>query len=281
VFLILNGGALAQTNARPKFEVASIKPAAPNAQGTSVRPGPGGGVNVINMTLKQLMAIAFGVQAFQISGGPSWLDSVHYDIIAKPETKPEQDEIPPMIQSLLEERFQLAIHREVKELPVYALVLARKDGNLGSNLVESKEGSCTPMDPSSPLPQPINLGRSGRGGNTATTRLCGWMLMSGPSLEAIGIPLASMLPMLSRHLGRPVIDKTGLEGKFDISVDWGPGGGSARAGRGGRGEAPTVGAAVDTSIFVAFQEQLGLKLESQKGPGEIIVVDRVQRPSEN
>jgi uncharacterized protein (TIGR03435 family) len=107
------------------------------------------------------------------------------------------------------------------------------------------------------------------------------MLMSGPSFEAISIPLTNMLPMLSRHLGRSVIDKTGLEGKFDISVYWGPDGGRTRGGRGSGGDAPASGATADNSIFAAFQEQLGLKLESQRGPGEIIVIDRVQRPSEN
>jgi uncharacterized protein (TIGR03435 family) len=275
----LNCGAIAQTDARPRFEVASIKPAAPNAQEMFLRPGPGGGVNAINMTLKELVAIAFNVQVYRISGGPLWLDSVHYDIIAKPEAKPKPDEIPAMVQSLLEERFQLATHREMREFPVYAMVLARKDGKRGPGLVESKEGSCTPMDdPYGPLPNP---GRSARGGTNTTTRACGWMLMSGPSFEAIGIPLTSMLPILSRHLGRSVIDKTGLEGKFDISVHWGTDGGGARGGRGSGDKTPTAGATTDDSIFSAFQEQLGLKLESQRGPGEIIVIDRVRRPSEN
>jgi uncharacterized protein (TIGR03435 family) len=146
MFLILNCGAAAQTDARPRLDVASIRPAAPNAQGMFIRPGPGGGVNITNMTVKELAAIAFSVQAFQIAGGPSWLDSAHYDIIAKPETKPKHDEILAVIQALLEERFQLAIHREMKESPVFAMVLARKDRKLGPGLVEAKEGSCTPMD---------------------------------------------------------------------------------------------------------------------------------------
>jgi uncharacterized protein (TIGR03435 family) len=227
---------IAQTGVHAKFEVASVKQAAPNAQGMSVVPGPGGGINITNVTLKQLMTIAFSVQPFQISGGPAWLDSAQYDIVAKPETRPKQDETRLMIQSLLEERFQLVFHRETKEGPVFAMVLARKDGKLGSSLVQSKEGGCTLMDPSSPV--------------AVSARSCGWMLMSGPSFEATSIPLANMLPMLSRYLGHPVIDKTGLNGKFDISVHWGPDYGGARAGRGNGGQTATS----DTSIFTAFQE---------------------------
>src|SRR5580704_3028348 len=125
--MIFTGGAGAQTDAHLEFEVASVKPAAPGAPGTMIRFGPGGGLTITNMTLKELIVIAYRIQPFQISGGPSWLDSAHYDIMAKPEAKPKQAEIPLMLQALLADRFQLALHREKRELPIYALVVARKD----------------------------------------------------------------------------------------------------------------------------------------------------------
>src|SRR5271169_2652300 len=98
----------------PAFEVASIKPSAPDARGMFIRPGPGGGVSITNMTLKEMIVIAWRVQPFQISGGPPWLDSLHYDVIAKPEAKPKQGEISLMLQSLLQERFQLTLRHETK-----------------------------------------------------------------------------------------------------------------------------------------------------------------------
>src|SRR5215467_5171170 len=142
LLMILARDVSAQTKAH--FEVASIKPAAPGALGMFIRPDPGGGVTITNMTLKEMIVHAWRVQPFQISGGPAWLDSVHYDVIAKPETRTTPLEIPVMLQALLKDRFQLAIRRQTRELPIYALVLARKDGKLAPGMKESKEGSCTP-----------------------------------------------------------------------------------------------------------------------------------------
>src|ERR1700688_3687058 len=99
LLMILSGGVIAQTFGPPAFEVASIKPSAPDARGMYIRPGPGGGVSITNMTLKELIVIAWRVQPFQISGGPTWLDSVHYDVTAKPEAKPKPAEMSQMLQS--------------------------------------------------------------------------------------------------------------------------------------------------------------------------------------
>jgi uncharacterized protein (TIGR03435 family) len=270
-FLIVSGGAMAQTNARPEFEVASIKPAEPGARGMFIRATPGGRVNITNMTLKEMIVIAWRIQPYQISGGPAWLDSVHYDISAKPENSPKDGEISLMLQSLLADRFQLTIHRETKELPVYALVMARKDGKLGPGLAESKEGSCTQPDLSKPppLPEPGKLPALSCGGFIAQPRL----------LRGVSVALAQMTPVLARILGRSVVDKTGLTGKFDISLEWIP------------DEAQALQLAPDApklpsdaggpSIFTAIQEQLGLKLESQKSPVEVFVIDRAEKPSEN
>jgi uncharacterized protein (TIGR03435 family) len=264
--LLVAGVIYGQTKA--EFEVASIKPSAPDARGMFITPGPGGGVTITNMTLKEMIVLAWRVQPHQISGGPAWIDSIHYDVVAKPEGTPQQAELPLMIQSLLEDRFQLAIRRETKELPIYALVVARKDGKLGPGLKESKEGSCEPPDPNKP-PPPLRPGER-------PTFACGGAMMSPRSFAGVSIKLDNLMPGLSRLLGRTVVDRTGLTGNFDITVEWTPDEtqalqppGAAASGAGG------------PSIFAAFQEQLGLKFESQKGPVEILVIERAERPSEN
>jgi uncharacterized protein (TIGR03435 family) len=265
------GQASAQQDSRPQFEVASIKPSSPDARGMFISPGPGGGVRITNMTLKEMIVLGWRVQPFQVSGGPSWLDSVHYDVVAKPEAKPKQDELAVMLQALLADRFQLVIRRETKELPLFALVLARKDGKLGSKLVPH-EGDCTPPDPSKPPPPP----EPGK----PPALFCGGMMMGPRGMNAIGVPIANLLPMLSRILATKVVDKTGLTGNFDVSAEWAQDESVSLGLPQGLPPAPpsdTTG----PSIFTALQEQLGLKLESQKGPVEILVVDRAEKPSEN
>jgi uncharacterized protein (TIGR03435 family) len=266
-------GLIAQTDARPQFEVASIKPAAPDARGMGVRFSPGGRVNITNMPLKELIVIAWRIQPFQISGGPPWLESAHFDISAKPETKPKQSELPLLLQSLLEDRFQLAFHRENKEMPIYGLVLARKDGKLGPNLVESKEGTCTQPDPTRPPPPPAP--------GQPPPRICGGMMMGLSRLNAVGVPVANLAPMLSRMLGRTVVDQTGLTGKFDISMEWVPDETQALQLPPDAPRPPPPSDPSGPSLFTALHEQLGLKLESQKGPVEMFVIERAEKPSEN
>jgi uncharacterized protein (TIGR03435 family) len=254
-----------------EFEVASVKPAAPGVRGMLIRPGPNGGVNISNMTLKELIVLAWRVQPFQISGGPAWLDSIHYDIIAKPESRPRQGDIPLMLQSLLRDRFQLTIHRETKELQIYALVLANKSGKLGPGLVESKEAGCTPPDPSKPrIPDP------GKPPELA----CGQMFAQPSRFRGIAMPVERMIPVLSRFLDRTIVDKTGLAKNYDIDLQWTPDENQLRL-LPSEVPKPLLGDPGGPSIFTALQEQLGLKLESQKGLVEMIVIDRAEKPSEN
>jgi uncharacterized protein (TIGR03435 family) len=237
-----------------------------------IQPGPGGGLRITNMTLKEMIVIAYRVQPFQITGGPPWMDSLRYDIVAKPETKPKQGEIPLMLQALLADRFQVTLRSETKELPIYALVLAKKDGKPGPQMVESKEGTCIMPDPTKPPPPP-------EPGKPPALR-CGQMMMSPRHLTAISNPVSGMIPMLSRLLGRTIVDKTGLTAKFDITLDWTPDESQTML---LPPDAPKPPAS-DTpgpTIFTALQEQLGLKLESQKGPVETFIVERAEKPSEN
>jgi uncharacterized protein (TIGR03435 family) len=265
-------GALAQTDGRPSFEVATIKLAATNARGTFIEFAPGGRINLTNMTLKGMIGFAWDVQAFQISGGPSWLDSIRYDVTAKPERSPKSGEFPAMVQALLADRFQLAVRHGAKELPIYALILARKDGRLGPGLTESKEGSCTPFDPSRPPQRPLP--------GTAPRRICGNSSVNPSRLAAIGVPIVNLVPMLQMVLGRTVVDRTGLTGNFDVSMEWAPDETQAMQWPPDVPRPPQSNAA-GPSLFAAIQEQLGLKLESAKGPVEVIVIDRAERPSDN
>jgi uncharacterized protein (TIGR03435 family) len=262
---------LAQEQKHLEFEVASIKPAAPDARGRSIRPSPGGRVNIGNMPLKEMITLAWRIQPYQIVGGPPWFDSAGFDISAKAADTLKDGELQLMLQSLLENRFQLAHHMETRDLPIYALVMARKDGRLGPKLTEAKEGGCTMPDPSAPPSPPVP--------GQPLPRNCGQMQAGLRNIRAVGIQISLLVPMLSRLLGRTVVDKTGLAGKYDLDVQWTfdeaivlqlpP-------------DAPKpVSDGSGPSIFTALQEQLGLKLESQKGPVEVFVVDRAEKPSEN
>ena len=126
LFLVMRVEAIAQI--RPEFEAASIKPAAPDERATVIAMPPGGRLEIVNMTLKAMIENAYSIQPFQISGGPGWLDSDHYNISAKAGIAVKREEVLLRLQSLLADRFGIVVRREVKQLPVYALVMARKDG---------------------------------------------------------------------------------------------------------------------------------------------------------
>lgn len=273
LFTLLSIAAAAQTAPAPKFDVASIKPAAPGGRGGMVRMLPGGRIHVANISVKDLIVMAYKIQPFQVSGAPSWTESERYDIEAKPDSPVKSTEWGVMMQGLLADRFGLVFHKETKESQIYALVLARKDGKLGANLTESKEGNCTQFDPSKPPPRP-----------EPGMRGCGSLMMSPRQIMGYGIPIERLVPMLSRIVGREIVDQTGLTGNYDVKIDYTPdeaqmammappGAMPPQSGPGGDSTGP--------SIFTALQEQLGLKLESQKGPVDIYVIDKITKPSDN
>jgi len=258
--------------AQPAFEVASVK-AAPPLTGGHMMIGMGndpGRVNYTNVSLRDVLPRAYGVKRYQIAG-PSWLDSERFDIVAKvPENTPKE-QIPAMLQTLLAERFKLKVHREQKELPIYALVV----GKNGPKLEKAED------DGQGPGP---GLGR-------------GMMMVGNGRMEMKRATMSGFSDLLSNMLDRPVIDMTELPGSYNIALDvsmeehagfrgammrrMGPGPG----GPGGPGPGEGGGAASDgapaPSIFVAVQ-QLGLKLEPRKAPLEIIVVDDGDKvPTEN
>jgi bla regulator protein blaR1 len=236
------------TTAPKEFEVASIKPSAPGGRGIRVQIAPGGRLDAGNITVKFLIQQAYGVKDFQISGGPGWINSERYDLVAKADGDVgRMEQIRPLIQKLLADRFQLTVHRDTKELPIYALVVAKN----GSKLKESAANG--------PGPQ-IRMGRG---------------LINGQ-----GMGMEMLANQLSNAIGRTVLDKTGLKGQYDIKLEFTPEDGPGH----GPGDGPEAAPPPDTagpSVFTALQEQLGLKLESSKGPVEIIIIDRIEKPTEN
>lgn len=253
---------------RPAFEVASIKP---NKSGDLTRlmaPQPGGRFIATNVTLSALIWRAYSLQGSQLAGGPSWLDSDRFDITAKATGNPSPNEILSMLRTLLEDRFKLTFHHESRELPVYALVVDKK-GRLGSRLRPS-DGKCAAAakdymprahDPNSPPP-------------------CGDFRMGAAGLTARGMTMVQVANLLAGRVDRVGLDRTALAGAFDVDLEFSPdslppiGPPGARAGADPVASDPSV-----PSFFTAIREQLGLRLESTKGPVEVLVVDRAERPA--
>jgi uncharacterized protein (TIGR03435 family) len=273
VIAIVNGslGRAQDAASAPTFEVASVK-LNTRGGGMVLRPQPGGRLAVENFPLRLLIQNAYDVRPFQISGGPGWLDSERYDITAKAEGNPSVNQMMgPMLQALLRDRFQLRVHRETRELPVFTVVPAKG----GIKLQESSEGDCADASvPPAPVPgqrPPVPCGR------VAFT-----MSPNGAWLEGRNVPMQRLAFTLANILGRTVIDKTAFTGTFDmhleVSLDEAL---TGLTGHGGPGAPSTQPDVTAPSIFTAFQEQLGIKLEAGRGPVEILVIGNVARPTGN
>jgi uncharacterized protein (TIGR03435 family) len=184
LLITLSAAANAQTNVDRVFEAATVKPSAADATATAIFMPPGGRLEIKNMTLKEMIANAWSIQPFQVSGGPAWLDSAHYDISAKSTTERRREDVLLMLQSLLADRFQLVFRRETRQLPIYALVLARKDGKPGPRLSLSKESACIQPDPVNPFA-------------VDPMRLCGAFELGPEGLKLVSAPIGSLTPRLS------------------------------------------------------------------------------------
>jgi len=237
-------------DATPSFEVATIKPGVPDSPGKGFGTN-GHNVSTRNTTLNDLIVFAYGLHARQIAGGPGWLETEKYDIAGIPDRPgaPNGDQLKAMFQKLIADRFKLTFHREKKELTVYAITV----GKTGSKL--------TPAD-------------SNAGGNPSLFfRGLGVL----PAKNATMSEFAGV--MQGAVLDRPVVDQTGLTGRFDFTLSWAPdetqfGGLGARVPPPGEGE-------TRPNLFTAMQDQLGLKMETAKAPVDVLVIDRVEKPSEN
>jgi len=259
----------------PVYEVASIKPDKSGDMRFKVMNTPDG--FSADSTLQMLIRLAYGVEDNQISGAPNWVNSDRYDIEAKMDGatadevrklsgEQNQSTREHMLQALLVDRFKLTLHRETRELPLYSLVVAKN----GSKLQESKPGEPDKRGFKTPDGHPMAQGHFFR--------------MGMGQLDGHSIGTGDIARVLAQQLGRKVVDNTGLTANYDFTLKWTPEEGQGPAFRepeAGPGAGSTPAPETGPSIFTALQEQLGLKLESQKGPVEILVIDHVEKPSEN
>ena len=277
----------------PSFEVASVKA---DHSGTGMIRFGGPDVSrytATNVTAQSLIEVAYDMKDFQVSGGPAWINSDKFDVDAKVEDSmaeqmqklpvaKRQEQTRLMIQSLLADRFKLSVRKETKELPVYALVVAKGGAKLTDAVASPSDsqaksapssqspgghaGSDPPKDPPSTVM--INLGNGGK-----------------MSLTFKGSSISNLAGILSQQVGRQIVDQTGLSGKYDFTLQWTSDNTvSAFPGMPPPPVAPRSADTLDsggTSIFTALEDQLGLKLESTKGPVDTIVIDHIEQPSEN
>jgi uncharacterized protein (TIGR03435 family) len=282
-------GLFGQSEAHPAFAVASIKQNASNWSDRTqhpmgVRYQPGGRLTAINASLMLLIQFAYADHdramlghsqplLAEVVGGPAWIDSLGYDIEAKPEGATDPKHAWLMLQTLLADRFKLALHRETRDLPVYDLTAAKS----GLKLPAPKDVDCVSFPPGA-TPQHVP-------GKVD----CGYvpLLMEAGRLRMEGskVHMADLIRELTMATGRPVLDKTGFTGEFDLNLSFAPD--DALMGLpGNRGPDDSGGARLPagrdlTNLFAALEEQLGLKLTPAKGPVEVLVIDHAERPAAN
>jgi uncharacterized protein (TIGR03435 family) len=255
---------------QPAFDVASVKENTSVSDTGGIAPATPGRVRITNRPLRFILLDAFRLMDHQLIGAPEWTESARFDINAtyQADAARTEDDARAMLRTLLANRFGLKTHREMRELPIYSLVMARKDGALGPQLVRSGidcdrwiaekrpqmgAGTASPVAPGGK--RPVCMILTTRRFITAGTRT-----------------IQDLLGPLQAMTGRPVIDRTGLTGVFDFDLQWTSGPVAPAAG-------PTGPPDDGPSIFVALQEQLGLRLEPGRAPFDVVVVDSVQRPS--
>jgi uncharacterized protein (TIGR03435 family) len=253
--------------ARPQFEVAAIRPNNSGAREVSIGVPSPGTFRAQNVWLRFLILVAWDVKDFQVLGGPGWATSDRYDVTARATENVRLPVMRPMLRALLEDRFQLTLHTETRELPIYALVV----GKDAVKLRQTSDGSCAmpnrDLPASSPNPLPV----------------CGNISIGPDGGSGIGISMAQLRSSLSNSMQRTVVDQTALTGKFDVHLEWAADQSTPGFWAPGLAPAPSADASSDSgpSIFTAIREQLGLALEARKGPVTVLVIDHAERPSPN
>jgi uncharacterized protein (TIGR03435 family) len=249
------------------FEVASVKPN-PNEAPEGISLQPNGGVRFTAFHLRTLIALAYGSQTIQrfdqFVGGPAWLASDRFDIVAKAEGDissdaqgRRSDRMPAMLRTLLEDRFHLRVHAETREMPAFALRLAHRDGTFGPQLHESSV-ECPRFVTGKPLPE------------VEPDRWCGIRAVGG-IITGRGVPSSQIAGNLGGYpvVDRVVIDRTGLTGRYDFQIEYSPAFANTP-------DAPSNGG---PSLFTALTEQLGLSLQPEKAVLPVIVIDHVEKPT--
>ncbi|HVQ13460.1 MAG TPA: TIGR03435 family protein [Vicinamibacterales bacterium] len=290
VVLMLIGTALASLSAQgrggeaPTFDVASIKPNRTGRGLAIVTLQPSGRVSTDNMAVRDLIVTAYGIDEIQLVGLPAWATSERFSVEARTDGSVSNEQVRLMLRSLLADRFSLIVHNETRTLQALLLVLARKDGALGERLRRSGD-ECARITPPPGVPMPPPPPPGPPGGirpilpkDPDVRRGCGAMAIAG-WLSARKFAMDRLAQVLSVYTKRPVLDRTGLDGEFDIDLSFTP-------------EFETVGPLTPgggpppvnpdgPSLFTAVQEQLGLRLDSQRASVEVLVIDSLERASPN
>src|SRR5688572_26419661 len=267
---------------RPAFEVASVKKSLPSNGGGRVVFGSREGDRWLaeNATLRIVLRNAYdgeyGMDG-QIVGGPPWMDTDRFDIQATMAPGTSNDEMRAMVRTLLADRFQLRTHTERRELPVYALAIARSDGRLGPQMRRltvdcdavraARDRGQTPRTPAGDTAPTCTTGTSIR--RTGITEI-----------DSSGLTMAALIDNLSRAAGRPVLDRTGLTGWFAVRLRFATDP-SSLSPLGGPPQGVPLEPVDAPSLTTAITEQLGLRLESRREPIEVLVVDSASAPAEN
>ena len=268
---------------RLTFDVVSVKRSAPDAGGSMVGDGRGQ-YQAINVPVRVTITNAWNLRDHQIVGAPDWLARDRFDIVAKePEGTFTDEQRRLMMQALLRERFKLQAHLDTREMPVYNLLLLRADGHLGPDLKptavncaalrkERAAGGATPADPPRPIP---NIDER------VPCNQRGFFGPQGVTINASGRTLEQIATTLGTYADRTVVNKTGLTGEYDILLKFRPEAGGPMGGL-----APPLSTSSDPSadlatLRVAAQEQLGLRLESARGPVQVLVIDSISPPTED
>jgi uncharacterized protein (TIGR03435 family) len=259
----------------PNFEVATVKPVKSADAMNRISIQPGGRLTFSNITLKQLITTSYqrvGFDSREVIGGPDWVDSDRWEVMAQAKGElvgPDGFPGPAfaMLRSLLAERFRLEVHDEKRERSVYLMEFARADRRLGTRLRPSTTDCAAIMrDEAQGKPPEVQPGQM---------RPCSVGIPPG-QLRASAVTLTALANVLSSFLGRPVVDRTGLDGVFDIDIEFSPESRAAFL-------PPEPGAPPPSgdgpSLFTAIQEQLGLKLTSGRAAVDVLVIDRAERPT--
>ena len=242
------------TEAKKTFEVATIKPNSGEDPRWRLGPPGKGAITIVNLPLRNIIVQSFRTQRTMVFGGPSWLDEERFDIVGKgPDPAVSNPEVWEMMRSLLIERFKLKYHLEDREMAVYALTI----GKSGHKLIPGEKGRCA---------EELKQGR-----------LCGDILVPPFGTGMYNMPVGALFSGLVRGTGRPVVDRTGLTGRYDINLRWMPADMTPQQ----LEEVPKEIRPPEMSVFEAVEQQAGLKLEPARAPMPVLVIDSVDHPTEN
>lgn len=282
----------------PSFEVASVKPSHPNPSSPfgsipMIMPPVGGRFSATNVPLRLLIRVAYELQDFQIVGGPSWQMSDKFDIVAKAEdgTARTMQAVLPLVKALLADRFKLKVHTETRELPIYALVIAREDKKLGPDIKPSTSDCSNAQAENQKRAEALAKGGPAalasvlpRPGETMTCSIGPGAMRAGAfGMRANGQAISILTQLLTQVTGRIVQDQTGLTGLYDWEMTFDPEILMRLASQAGVNLPAGINLPTSDSpsMLTALREQLGLKLDSRRGPVEVLVIDGAELPTPN